>query len=182
LVSISEVNFVQGNKEFEEEGDEGFDEAFDDAINFPTESSTTTTVELDWSGGSIVEEPIIEKNWLKIAVKEDEPGNFIIVHVRGILERINPLLYEGSFACGQHKVFLEEENDHLKIQIPAQIDVNQKDILHFHHINAAVGRNEVLDAVTKENNNTDMLEAHISIDSKFVFKTEVKFDIEIFYC
>jgi len=167
------------------EGDEGFEEAFDDAIFFPVDS--TTYEEMDWSGGSMLKDPKVDKNWLDITI--GEAGNFIIVNIKGILERINPLLYQGSFSCGQHKVFLEEENENIKMLIPAEIDVilhqqfeTRKFFAKFDHINAAVGKNEIfyLDAVTKEKN-ANMLEAHIGIDSTSVFKTELKFDIEVYY-
>jgi len=158
--------------------DEGFVEAFDDAINFPVES----TIEMDWSGGSIVEEPKVEKKWLEITTREY--GNFIIVKIKGILERINPLLYQGSFSYGQHKVFLEEENQHLKILFPAEIEVinNQdfKTTAKFKRIDAVMGKITFLLKSTKETH-TNMLEAHIGIESTSVFKTELKFDIEVHY-
>ena len=57
-------------------------------------------------------------------------------------------------------------------------------ILHqhakFNHLNAALEKKNVLDVVTKEKY-ANMLEAHIGIDSTSVFKTELKFDIEVYY-
>jgi len=162
-------------KDPEGECDEGFEEAFDDAINFPDES----TIEMDWSRGSMLKNPKVDKKWLEITI--EEAGNFIIVKMRGIFERINPLLYQGSFSCGQqHKVFLEEENENIKILIPAEIDVILHQHAKFNHLNAALEKKNVLDVVTKEKY-ANMLEAHIGIDSTSVFKTELKFDIEVYY-
>ena len=48
---------------------------------------------MDWSGGSMLKDPKVDKNWLDITI--GEAGNFIIVNIKGILERINPLLYQG---------------------------------------------------------------------------------------
>jgi len=150
-------------------------------MNFlPSPTISSSNTDMVWSGSSIAKGPILEKMWLEVDVIDSD---FIIVIARGILERVNPLLYEGSFFNGRHKLFLKEYNEKIKILVPAKIDGILKDIRYhgkFHHINAAVGRNEVsgLDSVTKENN-TDMLEAHIGIQSKSTF--EINFEIEVNY-
>ena len=90
--NVGFISYIfQGIKDPGGEGDEGFEEAFDDAIIFPVD--ITTYAEMDWSGGSMLKDPKVDKNWLDITI--GEAGNFIIVNIKGILERINPLLYQG---------------------------------------------------------------------------------------
>jgi len=71
------------------------------------------TIEDKWNWRTISEEPVISKRWLELTSECAEEIGCYQVHVRGNLERFNPLRYKAQFDGGN--LFLFEEGEGINL-------------------------------------------------------------------